>query len=159
MSLGGRRADAPCGESIAGPTWFAFCFLADWRDWWDTAVSIRRDIIALVLGNEGTPAMRDWLRAWVDADASAVASGLAVSVADTQADARWPSDPGAVWSRGRLQDLIAYANTGAVLLREHGGRDLFRDESTVEGQRQLKTLAVGLGLGLAALVALVAVLR
>ena len=140
MSLGARRSDAPCGESIAGPTWLAICFNADWLDWWKTAVFFRGQVIEEMKSRPPSVATAEWLKSWADDPI-----GRAASVFDANwsgKSALWKSNPGLVWSKSRLMDLVGYSLQGAELL----GKTIEAEDAD-SPVRSLKPLLYGLGAG------------
>ena len=157
VSLGGRHSDAPCGESISGATWVSVCFNADWLDWWRTAVSIRGRMMEAIKGGVAPQGGALWLKNWADDDAPATTVGLALLKPALQTEGvRWKSDPGWVWSKSRLQDLIAYAVEGADMLARESDYDPFVDVTPDDAPiRSLKPLAYGLGLGAVAMIGLI----
>ncbi len=163
ISQGGRRSDYPCGESIAGPTWLAICFNADWTDWWHTAVDLRRTLISELPGT--TQTQRDqvnaWLRSWLDDDAPLASQVLALSDPSFVGPGiEWGPDPGVVWSKGRLTALVEYAVMGAELVEDVTGAAVFTEDAGDDRpERSLKPLAYGLAAGAALVVGLVLYLK
>jgi hypothetical protein len=153
-SLGGLRSDMPCGESIAGPTWFEICINSNWKDWWGTAVGIRHRVIAQRLSGV-SDAQRDlsgdWLAEW--ADGGPAATTAALYQANSTVGARWDEDPGLLWSKGRFRELVEYSVAGANVLKEIGGPDILTQD---EGRTDRDIAAFLIGIGAAAVAAVVA---